>query len=119
MKKFNFIDRENRPWGSFYVIHEEEDYKLKRLEIDPNKRLSYQFHNKRSETWVIIRGSALITIDDITKPYDKGDTIVIPVGTKHRIENKDKETVVLIEIQTGSYFGEDDITRIEDDYNRK
>ena len=119
MKKFNYIEKEDRPWGSFFVIHEEEDYKLKRLEITPNKRLSYQFHDKRSETWVIISGRPSITINDITKFYDKGDTVIIPVGTKHRIENKDKEIVVLIEIQTGSYFGEDDITRIEDDFNRK
>ena len=119
MKKFNYIEKEDRPWGSFFVIHEEEDYKLKRLEITSNKRLSYQFHDKRSETWVIISGRPSITINDITKFYDKGDTVIIPVGTKHRIENKDKETVVLIEIQTGSYFGEDDITRIEDDFNRK
>ena len=119
MKKFNYIDKENRPWGSFYVIHEDEKYKLKRLEIEPNKRLSYQFHEKRSETWVIINGSPSITINDITKTFNEGDTIIIPVGTKHRIENKGQEIIVLIEIQTGAYFGEDDITRIEDDFNRK
>jgi mannose-6-phosphate isomerase len=119
MKTFNYIDKENRPWGTFYVIHEEEEYKLKRLEIEPNKRLSYQFHEKRSETWVIINGSPSITINDITKTFNEGDTIIIPVGTKHRIENKGQEIIVLIEIQTGTYFGEDDITRIEDDFNRK
>ena len=119
MKKFNYIEKEDRPWGSFFVIHEEEDYKLKRLEITPNKRLSYQFHDKRSETWVIISGRPSITINDITKFYDKGDTVIIPVGTKHRIENKENEPLEIIEVQVGSYLGEDDIVRYEDDYGRE
>ena len=121
MRKNNYLTLESvlRPWGKFHVIHDEKNYKLKRIEVNPGQRLSYQYHNKRAETWVIVEGTGIITIDGLDKEYSKGDTVIIPVGTKHRIENKDKETVVLIEIQTGSYFGEDDITRIEDDFNRK
>tara|TARA_B110000003_G_scaffold235770_1_gene240119 strand:+ start:6401 stop:6760 length:360 start_codon:yes stop_codon:yes gene_type:complete len=119
MKKFKYIEKEKRPWGKFYVIHSEDNYKIKRLEIIPGHRLSYQFHEKRSETWVIIKGNPCITINDISKQYNEGDTVVIPVKSKHRIENKGSQNIVLIEIQTGSYFGEDDIIRLKDDYKRK
>jgi mannose-6-phosphate isomerase len=118
MKTFNYIEKEKRPWGIFYVIHNLDNYKIKRLEINPGHRLSYQFHEKRSETWIIIKGNPYITIDDINKQYKEGDTIIIPVKSKHRIENRGNQDIVLIEIQTGDYFGEDDIVRIDDDYSR-
>jgi|TARA_B100001057_G_scaffold500651_1_gene616908 mannose-6-phosphate isomerase len=112
------IEKEDRPWGRFYVIHNEPIYKLKRIEVEPEGRLSYQYHNKRSETWIIVKGEGFVTLNGVTNKYFKGDTIIIPQGTKHSIENKGKEMVVFIEIQTGSYFGEDDIVRIQDKYNR-
>ena len=112
------IKSEERPWGRFFVIHDEPTYKLKRIEVDPGKRLSYQYHHKRSEAWTIVDGVGYITIDGIEKNHSKGETVLIPQGAKHRIENKGLEKVVFIEVQTGSYFGEDDIVRIEDDYNR-
>jgi mannose-6-phosphate isomerase len=84
----------------------------------PNKRLSYQFHNGRAETWVIIKGNARVTIEDVINDYSEGDTIVIPKRAKHRIQNISKKNLVFIEIQTGDYFDEDDIIRLEDDYNR-
>ena len=112
------IKTEERPWGRFFVIHDEPTYKLKRIEVDPGKRLSYQYHHKRSEAWTIVDGVGCITIDGIEKNHSKGKTVLIPLGVKHRIENKGLEKVVFIEVQTGSYFGEDDIVRIEDDYNR-
>ena len=112
------IESEERPWGRFFVLHEEPNYKLKRIEIDPGERLSYQYHNKRSEAWTIVEGVGTITLDGIIEEYSNGDTILIPQGVKHRIENKASEKVVFIEVQTGIYFGEDDIVRIEDDYNR-
>jgi len=112
------IESEERPWGRFYVLHNEPNYKLKRIEVDPGERLSYQYHLKRSEAWTIVEGIATITLDDETKNYSKGQTILIPQGVKHRIENKGHKKVVFIEVQTGIYFGEDDIVRIEDDYNR-
>lgn len=112
------IESEERPWGRFFVLHDEHTYKLKRIEVDPGGRLSYQYHHKRSEAWTIVEGIGTITIDGDVKDYIKGETILIPEGAKHRIENRRSEKVVFIEVQTGSYFGEDDIVRIEDDYNR-
>ena len=118
MKKFNYIDKENRPWGSFYVIHEDEKYKLKRLEIEPNKRLSYQFHNKRSELWYILKGVGIVTINDKKTEVKKGSIVKIKKLEKHRIENNSSKILTFIEVQTGSYFGEDDIVRIQDDFDR-
>ena len=112
------IEKEERPWGRFFVIHNEQNYKLKRIEVDPGGRLSYQYHNKRSEAWTIIEGTGTITLNGQIKDHHSGETIVIPQGVKHRIENKESKKVVFIEVQTGDYFGEDDIVRIEDDYNR-
>ena len=112
------IEREERPWGQFFVIHDEPNYKLKRIEVEPGERLSYQYHDKRSEVWTIVEGVGTITIDEKVKDYKAGETILIPKGVKHRIENKGQKKVVFIEVQTGTYFGEDDIVRIEDDYNR-
>ena len=104
--------------GRFFVLDDEPTYKLKRIEVDPGGRLSYQYHYKRSEAWTIVEGVGSITLDGDIKDYSKGETVLIPQGVKHRIENKASEKVVFIEVQTGSYFGEDDIVRIEDDYNR-
>jgi len=112
------IYKEERPWGIFYVIHDETNYKLKRLEVKPGKRLSYQFHDKRSEAWTFVQGKGNVTINGENRIFTVGETILIPVGTKHRVENICTEKLVIIEVQTGEYFGEDDITRIEDDFNR-
>ena len=99
-------------------MHDEPSYKLKRIEVDPGGRLSYQYHHKRSEAWTIVEGTGVITLDGQDKEYTKGQTVLITQGAKHRIENKGQEKVIFIEVQTGTYFGEDDVVRIEDDYNR-
>ena len=112
------IEKVERPWGRFYIIHDEDSYKLKRIEVESGKRLSYQYHHKRSEAWTIVEGEGLITIDGISKVYKSGDTILIKKLQRHRIENQGKIKLIFIEVQTGSYFGEDDIVRLEDDYNR-
>ena len=112
------IESEERPWGRFFVIHDEPQYKIKRIEVEPGGRLSYQYHHKRSEAWTIVTGNGIITLDGVAKEYSKGQTVTIQQGVKHRIENKGKEKIVFIEVQTGTYFGEDDIVRIKDDYNR-
>lgn len=112
------MQSEERPWGRFFVLHDEPTYKLKRIEVDPGGRLSYQYHLRRSEAWTIVEGTGIITLDGIDNEYTKGQTVLIPQGVKHRIENNRQEKVVFIEVQTGAYFGEDDIVRIEDDYNR-
>lgn len=113
-----YIESEKRPWGSFFVIHDEHNYKLKRIEVQPGQRLSYQYHKKRSEVWTIVKGKAIVTLDGEIKTLNCGETILIPQGMKHRVENKNNELLVFIEVQVGTYFGEDDIVRIEDDYNR-
>jgi len=121
MKINNFfkMEKATRPWGKYYVIHEDKNYKIKRIEVETGKRLSYQYHNKRSEMWTIIEGNAKITLDDKTHILKSGESIKIPRKSKHRVENVGQSSLVFIEIQTGDYFGEDDIVRIEDDFNRK
>lgn len=113
-----FIDKENRPWGTFYVLAEDKKYKIKRIHVNPGKRMSYQFHNKRSELWLIIEGEASITINGKIDQFQRGDLIKIPLKAKHRVENTGKSDLIFIEVQTGEYFGEDDIIRIDDDFNR-
>lgn len=114
----NYIEKEQRPWGRYFVMEESEKHKVKRIEVLAGHRLSYQYHKHRSEVWVIVKGKALITLDGSSKYYDVGETAIIPQGTKHRIANDSNEDVVFIEVQTGEYFGEDDIVRLEDDYLR-
>ena len=110
---------DRRPWGSFTIVDEGDGYKVKRIEVLPGKRLSYQRHSRRSEHWFVIRGIAKVTLNDVETLVRAGDTVDIPVETKHRVENPDPEvTLVFIEIQTGEYFGEDDIVRFEDDFGR-
>ena len=118
MNQTDYISLENRPWGKFYVLQETSNYKIKRIEVKGGHRLSYQYHNKRSEVWIIIEGEGNICLDGKYKKCKKNDTILIPQGMKHRIENNGTDKIVFIEIQTGEYFGEDDIVRLEDDYNR-
>tara|TARA_B100001175_G_C19296276_1_gene535978 strand:+ start:109 stop:456 length:348 start_codon:yes stop_codon:yes gene_type:complete len=112
------VDKEERPWGRFYVLHNDSNFKIKKIEVEPGHRLSYQYHNFRSEVWVIIKGEATINIDGIESKFSNGKTVNIPRGAKHRVQNNEKEKLVFIEVQTGTYFGEDDIVRIEDDYKR-
>ena len=93
------IENEERPWGRFFVIHDQPTYKLKRIEVDPGCRLSYQYHHKRSEAWTMVEGIGTITLDGEIRNYKVGETIIIPQGVKHRIENKQKQKVVFIEVQ--------------------
>lgn len=110
---------EKRPWGSFTILDEGENYKVKRLEVLPGKRLSYQRHSRRSEHWFVVRGIAKITLNGTEYLVNSGESVDVPVGTAHRIENlPDGDRLVLIETQTGDYFGEDDIERIDDDFGR-
>ena len=110
---------EERPWGSFTILDEGENYKVKRLEILPGKRLSYQRHSRRSEHWFVVRGTAKVTLNDSEILVRTGEALDVPLGAAHRIENPpDSEKLVLIETQTGDYFGEDDIERLDDDFGR-
>lgn len=110
---------EERPWGSYTILDEGENYKVKRIEVLPGKRLSYQRHARRSEHWFVVRGTAKVTLNGEEILVNKGAAIDIPVSTAHRVENPiGSETLVFIETQTGDYFGEDDIERLEDDFGR-
>ena len=113
-----FIYMEKRPWGAFFVLSDEKDFKIKKIEVNPSKRLSYQFHNKRSELWYILKGVGIVTINDKKTEVKKGSIVKIKKLEKHRIENNGSKILTFIEVQTGSYFGEDDIVRIQDDFDR-
>ncbi|UBB89500.1 phosphomannose isomerase type II C-terminal cupin domain [Candidatus Kaistella beijingensis] len=107
-----------RPWGKYFVLEDEPNYKLKRIEVNPGHRLSYQYHHHRQEFWTIVEGEAVVVLDEVEHVLKYGESIFIPLGAKHRIENRGTEILVFVEVQTGSYFGEDDIVRIEDDFGR-
>ena len=109
---------DRRPWGSFTVLDEGRGYKVKRIEVLAGKRLSYQRHARRAEHWMVVAGAARVTLDGGDIVVGCGETVDIPVGAAHRVENAGADTLVFIEIQRGDYLGEDDITRLEDDFGR-
>jgi mannose-6-phosphate isomerase len=111
-------DESTRPWGHYEVLAEAEDFKTKTITIVAGKRLSYQRHEHRAEHWFVVKGSGTAVIDGVDKPVTAGDSIDIPVGTAHRMCNTGTEELVFVEVQTGTYFGEDDIVRLEDDFGR-
>lgn len=108
-----------RPWGKYYVLQDEPHYKLKKIEVLSGHRLSYQYHYHRQEFWTIVEGEAVVVLDGEENFLKYGESIFIPQGARHRIENRTDKLLVFVEVQTGTYFGEDDIVRIEDDYERK
>jgi mannose-6-phosphate isomerase len=111
---------EDRPWGRFIILDECDTFKVKRIEVWPEKRLSYQRHSRRAEHWFVVRGTAKVTLNDVEILVKTGEAIDIAVRDAHRVENPhSSETLVFIETQTGSYFGEDDIERLDDDFGRK
>ncbi len=109
----------NRPWGSYTVLEEDQDgFKIKRIEVVPGARLSLQSHRQRSEHWVVVSGTATVTKGDEVITVQKNQSTYIPIGTKHRLENRGSEPLHIVEIQVGDYLGEDDIQRFEDHYGR-
>lgn len=111
-------ERVERPWGNFSVIDESPNYKVKRIEVLPGHRLSYQKHFRRAEHWVAVVGNARVILDEKEIRLGPGDAVDIPIGALHRIENTGAGALVFIEIQRGDYLGEDDIQRLLDDYGR-
>jgi mannose-6-phosphate isomerase-like protein (cupin superfamily) len=109
---------EVRPWGEFFVLSDEATHKVKRIVVRPGQRLSYQRHEQRSEHWFVLSGTASVTLDGVVHTVLPGNAIDIPRGAAHRVENGGADDVVFIEVQHGTYFGEDDITRLDDDYGR-
>lgn len=108
----------HRPWGSYQSLDTGERHQVKRIVVKAGGRLSLQKHHHRSEHWIVVRGTALVTVNELQKMVHENESIYIPIGAVHRMENPGKIPLELIEVQTGSYLGEDDIIRIEDDYRR-
>ncbi|HPB45200.1 MAG: phosphomannose isomerase type II C-terminal cupin domain [Microthrixaceae bacterium] len=109
---------EDRPWGSYTVLSDEPDHKVKSITVAPGQRLSYQRHSHRSEHWFVITGDATVTLDGVVFQVGPGHYADVPQGVAHRLENQGDEPLVIIEVQYGDYFGEDDIIRLSDDYGR-
>jgi mannose-6-phosphate isomerase len=114
----NSLRVDRRPWGTFTVLDEADGFKVKRIEVLPGRRLSYQKHAQRAEHWVVVQGTAKVTIDDREIIVEAGQAIDIAVGVPHRVENPGEGTLVFIEVQRGGYLGEDDIVRLQDDFGR-
>lgn len=110
--------REERPWGHFVVLDEQPNAKVKVITIHPGRRLSYQSHERRSEHWVVIQGTAEVLLDGESRTVHVGESIDVPTRSRHRCANDGEVDVVFVEVQLGEYFGEDDIVRYEDDYGR-
>jgi mannose-6-phosphate isomerase len=109
---------ETRPWGAFHVLDEQRGFKVKRISVTAAGRLSLQSHKQRSEHWTVVNGMATVTVDDKVLTLTRGQSIDVPLGAKHRLENLGSELVEIIEVQFGDYLGEDDIVRYDDIYNR-
>ena len=107
-----------RPWGRYTVMDEGPGFKVKRIEVDPGKKLSLQMHQQRAEHWVVVSGSARVTIGQDVRLVASNQSVYIPLKTAHRLENPENEPLNIIEVQTGAYLEEDDIVRLDDDYWR-
>lgn len=107
-----------RPWGTYTILEDTIGYKIKRIEVKPGKRLSLQKHFHRNEHWIVVSGTATVTVGNTTKLIRPNESTYIKMGEIHRLENKGKISVVMIEVQVGEYTGEDDIVRLEDDFKR-
>lgn len=108
----------HRPWGTYTILEDSDGYKIKRIEVKPNKRLSLQRHKHRNEHWVVVSGEATVTINDNTFVLNQNESTYIKAGDIHRLLNDTNEPLVIIEAQVGEYTGEDDIERLEDDFRR-
>ncbi len=123
LKKKNFDEvkynkKMFRPWGNYTSLINEKKWQVKKLEIKPNASLSLQMHYHRAENWVVVSGTAKVEIDQVVTFLEENESIYVPLGSKHRLSNPNNNTLVIIEVQTGSYLGEDDILRFEDNYGR-
>lgn len=109
---------ETRPWGSFRVLDDGPGFKVKRITVNPGGKLSLQSHDHRSEHWVVVQGTARVTVGGDRRDFGPNSAVYIDTGQQHRLENPAAEMLELIEVQYGDYLGEDDIIRYEDAYNR-
>jgi mannose-6-phosphate isomerase len=111
-------EHDERPWGRYIVLDEGDGFKVKRIEVHPGKRLSYQRHARRSEHWLVVAGTGCVTLDGGDRTLGVGDTVDVPVGVAHRMANPGDAPLVFIEIQRGDFLGESDIVRLSDDFGR-
>jgi mannose-6-phosphate isomerase len=112
------LERGERPWGTYTVLEEQASYKIKRIEVAPGQRLSLQMHHHRSEHWIVVSGAARVVCGEREFIVNVNESTFIPVGTNHRLENPGVIPLIIIEVQSGEYLGEDDIIRFKDDYQR-
>ena len=117
-KQAEMLPVDFRPWGHFETLALADRFQVKRIVVKPGAALSLQSHHHRAEHWIVVEGTAKVTIDDTVKLVSENESVYIPLGAVHRMENPGKVDMVLIEVQTGSYLGEDDIIRYEDVYAR-
>jgi mannose-6-phosphate isomerase-like protein (cupin superfamily) len=118
MSASSSADSAERPWGSWHVLDEGPGFKVKRIVVQPHQRLSYQTHEHRAEHWVVVAGKATCVIDGVEVLLGPGDSVDVAIGQPHRICNAEDDVLALVEVQLGNYTGEDDIVRLEDDYDR-
>ncbi len=111
------MERGERLWGTYAVLDENNNYKIKRIEVLPGQRLSLQKHHHRSEHWIVVSGTALVTCGENQQTVNVNESTFISIGQNHRLENPGKIPLVIIEVQSGEYLGEDDIVRIDDEYS--
>ena len=107
-----------RPWGWYRTLEMLPGFQVKLIEVNPGGRLSLQSHEQRSEHWVVVKGTASVTVNDLRRDYQENESVYIPVRAKHRLENLSKLPIQIIEVQVGAYLGEDDIQRYDDIYGR-
>lgn len=107
-----------RPWGSYKTIEMADGFQVKTIDVKPGGRLSLQSHEQRAEHWVVVEGTATVTVNDTVKEYAVNEHIFIPLQAKHRLENHTESLVRIVEVQVGAYLGEDDIKRYDDIYGR-
>jgi len=117
-KEHNIHRKVHRPWGWYDSIEADESFQVKRLHVKPGKKLSLQMHHQRAEHWVVVNGVATVINGKDVLTLEKGDSTYIPIGVTHSLENNTDEEVEIVEVQSGSYLGEDDIVRLQDEYGR-
>ena len=112
------MEQGERPWGTYTVLEENRNYKIKRIDVNPGQRLSLQMHHHRSEHWIVVSGTAKVTCGERESIINVNESTFIPIGANHRLENPGVIPLIIIEVQSGEYLGEDDIVRFDDDYRR-
>lgn len=112
------MEKTERPWGHYIVLEDLETHKVKHIVVKPGQKISLQKHQKRNEIWVVVAGAGNVHVNGNDWEVKTGNTVIVPVGFMHRIENIGKDNLEFVEVQTGTYFGEDDIQRFDDIYGR-